>query len=228
MASRLEATEAQRRALLADVTHELRTPLTVIQGDLEGLLDDMYPRDDGHLTAILEESRLLGRLIEDLRTLALADAGELTLHPEPTHPGALADEGVAAFAGAAADAGVTLKLDADSDLVPIAIDPVRIRQVLSNLISNALRYTPRGGEIAVSVARALGGGVRFAVRDSGTGISAEELPQVFERFHHSPDSHGSGLGLTIARDLVEAHGGMIKATSEGIGHGTLVTFVLPD
>jgi two-component system, OmpR family, sensor histidine kinase BaeS len=228
MATRLAATEAQRRALLADISHELRTPLTVIQGDLEGLLDDVYPRDDQHLTTILEESRLLGRLVEDLQTLALADAGELALHPEPTDPGGLAGESVAAFAGSAAEAGVTLKLDADSNLVPVALDPARIRQVLSNLVSNALRYTPPDGEILVTVGRALDGGVRFAVRDTGAGISAEDLPHVFDRFHPSPDSHGSGLGLTIARDLVEAHGGTIKATSDGIGRGTVFSFVLPD
>jgi two-component system sensor histidine kinase BaeS len=227
MASRLEATEAQRRALLADISHELRTPLTVIQGDLEGLLDDVYPRDDQHLTTILEESRLLDRLIEDLRTLALEDAGELTLHREPTDPGALAKEGVAAFAGSAAEEGVTLKLDADSNLVPVALDPARIRQVLSNLISNALRYAPPGGEILVTVSHALDGGVRFAVRDTGAGISAEDLPHVFDRFHHSPDSHGSGLGLTIARGLVEAHGGTMTATSDGIGRGTVISFILP-
>jgi two-component system OmpR family sensor kinase/two-component system sensor histidine kinase BaeS len=228
MASRLEATEAQRRALLADITHELRTPLTVIQGDLEGLLDDVYPRDDQHLTTILEESRLLGRLVEDLRTLALADAGELTLHPEPTDPAGLADESVTAFGGAAADAGVTLKLEAEPGLVPVSIDPMRIRQVLSNLISNALRYTPPGGEVVVDVSRAPEDAVRFTVRDTGAGISAEDLPHVFDRFHHAPDSHGSGLGLTIARDLVEAHGGTIEAASDGSGRGTSVTFVLPD
>jgi two-component system sensor histidine kinase BaeS len=162
-----------------------------------------------------------------LISLGVADAGELKLQREPMDPAALAADAVGAFSASAAERGVALRDETESRLGLVDADPTRIRQVLANLISNSLRYTPRGGEIVVSVVRAADGGIRMAVRDTGSGIRAEELPRVFDRFHHSAESKGSGLGLAIARNLVEAHGGVIEAHSDGAGRGTEVSFSLP-
>ncbi|MFZ5912160.1 MAG: sensor histidine kinase [Chloroflexota bacterium] len=222
MAERLQVSDQQRRALLADVTHELRTPLTVVQGNLEGMLDGVYPADETQLKAILEETQILSRLIDDLRTLALSESGALQLKREPTDLAVLIGETVAAFRSRAEAAGVRLEVEAKDDLPLLDVDPERIHQVLSNLIANALRYTPGGGWIEVRY-RA---GVVIEVEDSGAGIPAEELPRVFERFYKSRDSGGMGLGLAIARRLVEAHGGTIRAESEP-GRGTRMRIKLP-
>src|SRR2546425_2695448 len=147
MVSRLRATDERRRSLLADISHDLRTPLTVIQGNLEGLLDGVYPRDDAHLSPVLEETRLLARLVDDLRTLALAETGALRLEREPTDLGALIVETVASFQGQAAGAGVALSADVAPGLPQAPVDAFRIRQVLENLVVNALQHAPRGGEI---------------------------------------------------------------------------------
>ena len=226
MAERLRAHDEQRRNLLADVTHELRTPLTVIQGNLEGLLDGVYPRDDAHLTPILEETHVLSRLIDDLRTLALAESGALKLQKEPTDLATLTNETVASFRAQADTAGVTLSAEVAPNLPMLEVDPARIRQVLENLISNALRYTPRGGTIQVRCFAEGTGRVTMAVNDSGTGIPRDELPHIFERFYKSRDSRGTGLGLAIAKNLVAAHGGEISAQSEP-GAGTQIQFSLP-
>ena len=225
MSARLEETDEARRRLLADVSHELRTPLTVLQGTLEGMIDGLYPLDEAHLAPVLEETRVLARLVEDLRTLSLSEAGSLRLHPEPTDLGLLLGE-VAAAHGAAADAaGVALAVDAAADLPSVEVDPARLRQVVANLIANALRFTPAGGRISVSTART-DVGVRVAVRDDGAGMEPEALEHAFDRFYRSPTSPGSGLGLPIARNLVEAHGGRIEIESNP-GRGTEVRFVLP-
>jgi signal transduction histidine kinase len=229
MADRLQATDERRRSLLAEISHDLRTPLAVIQGNLEGLLDGVYPRDDAHLTVILEETRLLVRLVEDLRTLALAESGALKLQRELTDLGALAIETVASFQGQAASAGLTLVADIPADLPTVDVDPVRIRQVLENVIVNALGFTPAGGEVSVRCYMDSSHGERrFAmdVHDTGPGIVPEDLPHIFERFYKSKDSHGSGLGLTIAHNLVVAHGGEILAQSE-VGRGTTIQIRLP-
>ena len=225
MAARLQADEETRRNLLADVTHELRTPLTVVQGNLEGLLDGVYPRDDAHLAPILEETRVLSRLVDDLRMLALAESGALKLQTEPTDLAILLSEAAASFRAQADAAGVTLSVDVPSDLPLLDLDPERMRQVLSNLIANALRYTPPGGTIGV---RAGGGGERVtvSVSDTGAGIPADDLPHVFDRFYKSGDSRGTGLGLAIAKNLVAAHGGEIAAQSAP-GRGTTIQFTLP-
>jgi two-component system sensor histidine kinase BaeS len=223
MTERLEHNETQRRALLADVTHELRTPLTVMQGSLEALLDGVYPRDDAHLAPILEETRVLARLVEDLRTLSLAESGALKLHREPTDLATLIEETLTSFRAQADSAGSALKSDVLDDLPPLDLDPVRIREVLTNLIGNALRHAP-GAQIEVS-ARLADGHVAVAVRDSGSGIPPEDLPHVFDRFYKSEQSRGMGLGLAIARNLVEAHGGEIQAESGPAG--TVLRFSLP-
>lgn len=229
MAIRLQTHEAQRRNLLADIAHELRTPLAVIQGNLEGLLDGIYPRDDAHLTPILEETRLAATLIEDLRTLALAETGTLTLHREPTDVGTLLTETASAFAADASTAGIALSASPGANLPQLNLDPTRIRQVLTNLLVNALHHTPSGGAIEIGGVVAMDGGtprVVLTVADTGTGIAPEELPRIFDRFHKSPTSRGSGLGLAIAKSLVTMHGGTIAARS-ALGKGTTVEVTLP-
>jgi signal transduction histidine kinase len=231
MSARLAADELSRRTLLADITHELRTPLTVIQGNLEGLLDGVYPADEAHLSLILEESRTLGRLIDDLRTLALADRGALDLRPEDVDLLTLANETVAGLRAAADAAGVTVTVPveqwSDTDFPTVSADPTRIREVLGNLLSNALQHSPRGSAILVEVGTSADArAVTVAVSDRGRGIPADVLPRAFDRFVKSPDSRGSGLGLAIARDLIQAHGGSIEASSPP-GGGTTIRFSLP-
>jgi len=225
MAERLAHADRQRRDLMADVAHELRTPLSVLQGRLEGLLDGVYPRDDRQLAALLEETQVLSRLIEDLRTLALDDAGALRLEREPADLVALVRDTVRAFEPEAAQHGVALAVATDLEGAELELDPVRIRQVLANLLSNAFRHTPSGRGVRVSV-EAAGSGFAVAVADAGEGMPPEDVSRIFDRFYKGEASRGSGLGLTIARRLVEAHGGEIGAES-AVGAGTVVRFSLP-
>jgi len=225
MATRLERNEQDRRRLLADVTHELRTPLTILQGQLEGLLDGVYPRDDAHLSVALEETRVMARLIEDLRTLTLSEAGSLRLERESVDPGELIAEVAAAFEAQAAQAGIRLDGETEAALPALDADPTRLREVLSNLIANALRYTPADGEIRLRAARA-GESLCLTVSDTGRGIPASDVPHIFDRFYKGADSRGTGLGLAIAKSLVEAHGGTITAESAP-GQGTTMTVRLP-
>ena len=225
MTTRLQTNDAQRRAMLADVTHELRTPLTIIQGNLEGLLDGLYPRDDVHLDPILEETHVMARLIEDLRTLTLAESGSLKLQREPTDVGLLIRDVLASFQGKADVAQVQLCATLPTALPQLEIDPVRVREVISNLIGNALRYTPAGGKVEV-LAEVAAGHITTTVRDTGKGIAPEALPHIFDRFYKDRDSAGSGLGLAIAKQLVVAHGGQIHAQSV-LGAGTVISFTLP-
>jgi two-component system sensor histidine kinase BaeS len=227
MAKELEAQDTARRHLMADVAHELRTPLAVVQGKLEGLIDGVYPRDSEQLQGLLEDTRVLARLVEDLRTLSTAESGALALSKEPVDILALANDVVSSLATRADEAGVALRAEADSagEIEPMTIDPLRIREVLTNLVANALRFTPRGGRVLVTVG-ARSNGVDVRVVDTGAGISEEELPRIFDRFYKGAGSSGSGLGLTIARNLVEAHGGTIRAESRP-GAGTTIAFSLP-
>jgi len=226
MAARLETDERQRRTLLAEVSHELRTPLSVVQGNLEAILDGVYPPDRAHLEIILDETRVLGRLIDDLRTIALSEAGTLALHTEATDPDVLVGDVVRSFEPVAAAAGVELLAAIDGDMPIIEIDPVRIREVLSNLVANALRHTTSGGRVTVAGAVEDGRWVRVEVRDTGPGIDPALLPHVFDRFVTGDESRGSGLGLAIARQLVVAHGGEIAADSPP-GGGTTIRVRLP-
>jgi signal transduction histidine kinase len=229
MVERLQLNETQRRNLLADVTHELRTPLTIIQGNLEGLLDGVYPRDDAHLAPILEDTHILARLIDDLRTLSLAESGALHLHREPTDLSVLAGETAASFRTQAEAAGVEFNVNIAEDIPLLEIDPMRIREVLANLIANALHYTPASGTVQVTgQLEADDQRVTISVSDTGSGIPPEALPHIFDRFYKSGNSRGTGLGLAIARNLVNAHGGEISAQSDGVpGHGTTIRFTLP-
>jgi signal transduction histidine kinase len=228
MVVRLEIDEAQRRRLLADVSHELRTPLAVVQGNIEAMLDGVHEADEAHLAAILEETRVLARLVDDLRTVALSESGSLPLHREPTDLSIVATDAVGAFRTPAAQAdGVELRVEIADEIPLLDVDPVRIREVISNLIANALRHTPAGGSIAVD-ARIddPGKAVVVTVRDTGSGIEPDLLPHVFDRFAKSPGSRGSGLGLAIARGLVEAHGGSIDVESAP-GRGSTFRFRIP-
>jgi signal transduction histidine kinase len=225
MTARLQLQDEQRRHLMADIAHELRTPLTVVQGRLEGLLDGVYPRDDARLNEVLEDTRVLARLVEDLRTLANAESGALGLRREPTDLGVLVHDTVTTFAMDAAAKKVTIRVDSHAELPPVDVDPVRIREVLRNLLANALHHSPPDSVISVSVEQQPTH-IAVSVRDSGSGITPEALPHIFNRFFKGPSSSGSGLGLTIARNLVVAHGGEIHAESRA-GEGTTMTFTLP-
>jgi two-component system OmpR family sensor kinase/two-component system sensor histidine kinase BaeS len=230
MTERLQNHDRLRRDLMADVAHELRTPLAVIQGKLEGLLDGVYPPDERQLGVLVEETHVLSRLIEDLRTVALSEGGALKLLKESADVDALARDVVHAFEGEAVERGVTLRMAAPEHLPPIAVDPVRIREVLSNLLANALRHTPSGGTVDVRVYELRSNGssdaITVDVRDTGSGMSTDEIARAFDRFHKGPGSRGSGLGLSIARGLVTAHGGEIRASSAP-GAGTTMSFTLP-
>ena len=225
MVERLDVDERQRRSLLADVSHELRTPLAVIAGNLEAMIDGVHPTDEPHLTAILEETRVMERLIEDLRTMVLSEAGTLPLHREPVDPDVLVDEVVRSFSAAAATAGVTVRAEVPDDLPILDVDPVRVREVLANLVANAIRHTPAGGSVTVSAVVA-DPWLELRVADTGPGIDPAVLPHVFDRFVKTAGSGGSGLGLAIARSLMEAHGGTLDVASTGSG-GTTFRARLP-
>jgi two-component system sensor histidine kinase BaeS len=226
MAERLGSHDRVRRNMMADIAHELRTPLAVIQGKLEGLLDGVYGRDDAQLTELLAEVHVLGRLVEDLRTLALTESGALKLEKEPTDLRELANDVIRALRGQAAAGNTQLRVESPLDLPLVTIDAVRIREVLVNLVTNAVEHTPSGGTIVISLADAGNEGISVEVSDSGTGMKPEETDRVFERFHKGMGSRGLGLGLAIARNLVIAHGGDIHVTSEP-GQGTKVRFTIP-
>jgi len=229
MTAELERAEQARRNLTADVAHELRTPLQIIQGNLEGTLDGVYEPTPEHLRATLDETRRLGRLVGDLQTLSLVEAGQLPLYPREVDAADLLEDVALRFMAQAAEAGVTLKTQAGGPL-PLHVDPDRLEQVLSNLTANALRHTPSGGRVMLA-ARAGGDGVELAVTDTGDGIPEADLPYVFDRFWRGDRARGrstggSGLGLAIARQLVRAHGGTIRAESAA-GVGSTFTVTLP-
>lgn len=224
MAARLAGTEEQRRRFLADVTHELRTPLAVLQSGIEAQLDGIHPRDDPHLTSLLEETEILGRLIADLHTLALADAGRLTLHREPASIPALVEDAVAGHRALAERRGIALTVDVAGGVPDLEIDPTRVRQVLANLLANAVRHSPDGGTVRVEVETP--DDVQVTVTDTGPGFPPDRLAHVFDRSALPADSRRSGLGLSIARDLIVAHGGTMDAWNQP-GGGAAVRFALP-
>jgi two-component system sensor histidine kinase BaeS len=226
MADRLDRSRSDRQALLADVTHELRTPLQVIGASVEAMLDGVHPRDDAHLAPILAETAVMSRLLDDLRTLSLAEAGALPLHREEVDVRRLLDDVAAGHEAAAREAGIALTAAA-GPVIHLDADPVRLREVLANLVVNAIRHTPLGGSIQLD-ASTDGAWVELTVADTGEGIAPADLDRVFDRFERRVDAGGSGLGLAIARDLVAAHGGTIQAESDGTpGHGTTFRVRLP-
>ena len=225
MTERLQHADRLRRDLMADLAHELRTPLTVLQGRLEGMVDGVYPRGDAQIGEVLDETRVLSRLVDDLRVLALSEAGALPLHRELADVIELVRDAVRSLQPEASDKDVTLAVATSIDTVAADVDAVRIREVLTNLLSNAIRHTPPGQAVTVSVA-ASDRGVTVTVTDTGEGMSPEQIARMFDRFYKGPASRGSGLGLAIAKGIVTAHGGDITASSQP-GRGTAVTFTLP-
>ncbi len=230
MSADLARSNQLRRQMTADIAHELRTPLSVILGYTEALSDGKLHPTPETFEIMHEEAKHLGRLIEDLQTLALADAGELSLTRRATNPRALLERAAAAYGAQAQQKGITLQVKSAPDLPQIEVDPDRMAQVLSNLVSNALRYTPAGGEITLS-ATFRPPAVVLQVSDTGAGIAPEDLPHVFERFYRGDKARQrqegeSGLGLAIAKSIVEIHGGTITVDSRP-GEGTTFTIELP-
>ncbi|HYN48624.1 MAG TPA: HAMP domain-containing sensor histidine kinase [Candidatus Nanopelagicales bacterium] len=226
MAERLDRSRTDRQALLADVTHELRTPLQVIGGSVEAMLDGVHPRDDAHLAPILAETAVMNRLLDDLRTVSLAEVGALPIHREEVDVRRLLDDVAAGHAAAAREARIELVATAGPAIL-LDADPLRVREVVANLVVNAIRHTPSGGSIHLDAA-VDGAWVELTIADTGEGIAQADLERVFDRFQRRADAGGSGLGLTIARDLVAAHGGSIRAESAGIpGRGTTFRVRLP-
>lgn len=224
LADRLEHGEEQRRKLLADIGHELRTPLTVVRGELEAMIDGVHPVDVDHLKPLLEDVAVMERLLEDLRVMSLAEAGTLALHVEPTDVDQLLRDVADSFRQDAAGRDVEISVGAPDDLEAM-IDPVRIREVLTNVVLNALRAMPHGGLLRLR-GREADGGIELSVMDTGVGMSADDAQSMFERFNKGDGSNGMGLGLTISKDLVLAHGGTISLDSAP-GHGTTVAIWLP-
>ena len=264
MAVGLQQAETLRRNLVADIAHELRTPLTVLQGNLQAVLDDVYPLEKAEIAAVYDETLILSRLINDLRELAQVEAGQLSLNLQPVALAPLVEAAASLFSELAREKGINLNVTLPPDLPPVLADPDRVRQVLHNLLANALRHMLEGGEIGVGVDWQAGFGqgsrgageqrsymlssggqrspvggrpptafVQVTVTDTGPGISAEDLPHVFNRFWRADKSRsreqgGSGLGLAIARQLIEAQGGQIGVESEGVpGRGSRFWFTLP-
>jgi signal transduction histidine kinase len=230
MAESLQQAEERRRALTADIAHELRTPLAVQRANLEAMQDGVYTLDQENLARILEQNNLLTSLVEDLRTLALTDANELQLTKQSANLYTLAAQVIDQFNSQAQSKQVTFHLHAKEIIPKIQIDTRRVEQILHNLVNNALRYTPAGGHITLSI-QTYATSLTVEVRDTGHGIPPESLPHIFERFYRadparSRDSRSTGLGLTIARRLAQAHGGDLTAANHPDG-GAVFTLSLP-
>jgi two-component system, OmpR family, sensor histidine kinase BaeS len=229
MAEALERAQQQRRDMTADIAHELRTPLGVMKSRLEALEDGVIPFDVPEVQKLQQHTRLLIRLVEDLRLLSLADSGQLEIHPRVFDLATNARIAVGGFEARANAANVRLHLHAPEKL-PFSGDPDRIMQVISNLISNALQHTPAGGEITVKLEQS--DQIKLEVRDSGSGIPENQLERIFDRFHRvdasrSRASGGTGLGLAIVRTIVELHGGTISASNRN-QNGAVFTVILPN
>ncbi len=235
MLGELERAEQQRRNLTADVAHELRTPLHIIQGNLEGIIDGVYQPTPEHINNTLDETKLLARLVNDLQTLSLAETGQLPLHPTRFLLADLIADLTTSFASQAASQGIDLNSAIADASLEITADYDRLNQVLSNLVSNALRHTPSDGKVTIAAESITGEkrSVRIQVKDTGTGIVSEDIPFIFDRFWRGDKSRSdrvhSGLGLAITRQLIQAHGGEISVQSDGLpGRGTTFSIELPE
>ncbi len=231
MAETIQSAETLRRNLVADVAHELRTPLTVLQGNLRAILDGVYPLDLGEIATLYDETRLINRLVDDLRELALADAGQLPLNMGEVDLGQVCRAGVVDFSAAADAQNIHLVADVPEYPANARGDPDRVAQVLRNLLANALRHTPGRGTVTVSMRANSQNDLCVEVVDTGEGIAAEDVPHVFDRFYRSDKSRtrdrgGIGLGLAIAKAWVQAMGGTIGVESEP-GRGSRFWFALP-
>jgi signal transduction histidine kinase len=230
MSAQLKQSRDLRRNMTADIAHELRTPLSIILGHAEALSEGKLNPSPETFDIVYDEAKRLSLLVEDLRTLTLSEAGELTLTLQPVSPSDLIDRASGAYLPKARALNISLEADADANLPDIDADFYRITQVLTNLLDNALRYTPSGGRLKLSAQPVLEG-IKFRVQDSGPGISEVDLPHIFDRFYRGDKSRnrqdgGSGLGLAISKSIIEAHGGRIWAESAA-GDGTAIVFILP-
>lgn len=230
MSTKLARSVNLRRQMTADIAHELRTPISVILGHTEAMHDGVLPPSEETFDIIRDEALRLERMVDELRTLSRADAGELALTHRLVSAQELVDQAIKAYRPDARKKNIKLRVEASPDLPEVSIDPDRMAQVLGNLLTNALRYTPHGGDITLST-KHTAGDVEIRVHDSGPGIDSEELPNIFDRFYRTDksrqrESGGSGLGLAIAKSIVEGHGGRIWAESEP-GEGTTIVIALP-
>ncbi len=231
MASRLDRTETLRRQLIGDVAHELRTPLSTIKGSMEGLMDGVLPAQPATYQKVHREAERMQRLVRDLQELSRVEAGAYELERKPVQPVSLINSARMRLEAQFKEKGVGLEIDLPGRLPAVYVDEERIAQVLLNLLGNALQYTPTGGRVLVT---AIGGSdeVVFSIHDTGVGIPTEHLPHIFTRFYRVDSSRsraggGSGIGLTIAKHIVEAHGGRIWAESPDVGAGSVFFFTLP-
>lgn len=230
MSSELARSVNARRQMTADIAHELRTPLSLILGHAEAVHDGVLPPSPENFEIIREEAGRLEHLIDDLRTLSLADAGELSISLQPTSPQRLLEEVVSLYQYQARRKNVTLDMKITPPLPELQLDPGRMTQVLTNILDNALRHTPEGGRITLA-ARPASAGVEISIRDTGSGLIAEDLDRIFDRFYRADAARhrgdgGSGLGLAIARSIVQAHGGKIRAETNP-GEGLTITITIP-
>jgi histidine kinase len=231
MAASLEQTEAMRRELIGNVAHELRTPLSTIKGYMEGLMDGVLSPEPTTYQQVYREADRLQRLVSDLQELSRVEAGAFELDCQPVNMAELIQHTTTRLCPQFEEKGVQLNVDLPSDLPRVQADEDRINQILINLIGNALQYTPTGGTVSVT-AEKHPPELWVTIRDTGIGISAEHLPHLFTRFYRVDKSRsraggGSGIGLTITKHLVEAHGGRVWADSQGAGQGSVFGFALP-
>lgn len=232
MAATLEQTETMRRDLIANVAHELRTPLASIKGYMEGMIDGVLPAEPDTYQQIYHEADRLQRLVNDLQELSRVEAGAFELKRRPLAVAELVQQTAARLRPQFEEKGVSLTLDIPSDLSIVQADKDRLDQVLLNLVGNALQYTPAGGTVTVTAKTQTSAGLLISIHDTGVGISPEHLPHLFNRFYRVDKSRsraggGSGIGLTIAKHLIEAHGGHLWAESAGEGQGSTFSVSLP-
>jgi len=225
MATRLEEADEQRRQLMSDLGHELRTPLAVIRGEIEAVIDGVHDGGPEHMKSLLDEVEVLERLIEDLRILTLSEAGKLPLQTEQSDVMRVVEEVASSYRPTASGSGIEILVEALAEVPNVEIDQVRIRQALANLVVNSIRAMPAGGQITLKV-EVEEDRIRIDVIDTGPGIDPAQLDEVFGRFVKSEDSPGSGLGLSIARGLLKAHGGDLEITASG-PTGTTASLWLP-
>ncbi len=230
MAAELQRTETLRQNLMADVSHELRIPLTILEGNLRAVLDRVYTLDEAEIANLYSQTQHLIRLVNDLRELSLAESQQLPMEKQPSDLTTIISETLQSLEPLALEKGITLQYQAE-EIPELSMDSNRIRQVLFNLTTNAIRYTPQGGEISIRTS-VQPGIVTVAVQDNGEGLEPEQLNAVFDRFYRSDKSRsretgGTGLGLAIVKAIIEAHGGQVSATSQGKNLGSTFEFSLP-
>ena len=231
MAQRLEQEESLRRNLLADVAHELRHPVHILQGNLQAILDDVYPLSKEEIARLADQTRQLTTLINDLHELAQAEAHQLPLHKQETDIAQLVKDTAVSFKPAAVTKKIDLQVELLGTIPMLDVDASRMRQVLHNLLDNALRHTPENGRVLVTVEQT-GTGLQIKVADSGVGIKPEDLAHIFARFYRADttrnrEQDSAGLGLAIAHAIIEAHGGSVTVTSPGLGQGSTFILTLP-